>query len=88
MIIFNITLGESCGGFCCTFLQEKCGTGLWKAAGLKRKKFPTFKGQSARPPVAQVQVGEPLNLAVGRGIIDCDKLGGVKELKLHENQSN
>ncbi|CAL1162217.1 unnamed protein product [Cladocopium goreaui] len=29
-------------------LQEKCGTGLWKAAGLKRKKFPTFKGQSAR----------------------------------------
>mmetsp|Transcript_34037 Transcript_34037/g.55873 ORF Transcript_34037/g.55873 Transcript_34037/m.55873 type:complete len:514 (+) Transcript_34037:52-1593(+) len=29
-------------------LQEKCGTGLWKAAGLKRKKFPSFKGQSAR----------------------------------------
>eukprot|EP00435_Cladocopium_sp_Y103_P015105 s1127_g3.t1 len=56
MIIFKINpRGESCRECCCIFLQEKCGTGLWKAAGLKRKKFPTFKGQSARPPVAYSQ---------------------------------
>jgi len=31
-----------------TELQEKCGTGLWKAAGVKREKFPSFEGKSER----------------------------------------
>ena len=49
---------------------------------------PDLQGSVSAPSSGTSPGCEPLNLAVGRGIIDCDKLGGVKELKLHENQSN
>lgn len=54
----------------------------------KAQEVPNLQGSVSAPSSGTSPGCEPLNLAVGRGIIDCDKLGGVKELKLHENQSN
>lgn len=54
----------------------------------KAQEVPNLQGSVSAPSSGTSPGCEPLNLAVGRGIIDCDKLGGVKELKLHENQSS